>query len=63
MIHHSGGLQGSPGWRSPMTGALFANLARDHGLEVVRQFDSWSDGRFGVRTNDDVITALRCLGP
>ena len=46
-----------------MTGALFANLARDHGLEVVRQFDSWSDGRFGVRTNDDVITALRCPGP
>ena len=60
LIHHSGGLQRFPGWRSPMTGVLFAELAREAGLEVTRQFDSWSDGRFGVRTNNDVITALRC---
>ncbi len=60
LIHHSGALQRFPGWRSPMTGVLFAKLARDEGLEVMRQFDSWSDGWFGVRTNNDVITALRC---
>lgn len=60
VIHHSGGLHRSPGWRSPMTDVLFAALAREQGLEVTRQFDSWSDGRFGVRTNDDVITVLRC---
>ncbi|MDQ3630424.1 MAG: class I SAM-dependent methyltransferase [Actinomycetota bacterium] len=62
VIHHSGGLQRFPGWRSPMTAVLFARLARDSGLEVTRQFDSWSDGRFGVRTNSDVITALRLPG-
>lgn len=62
VIHHSGALQRFPGWRSPMTGVLFAKLAREHGLEVTRQFDSWSDGRFGVRTNNDVITVLRCPG-
>ncbi len=60
VIHHSGGLRRSPGWRSPMTAALFAQLACERGLVVARQFDSWSGGRFGVRTNDDVITVLEC---
>lgn len=59
LIHHSGRLVRAPGWRSPMTALLFAQLARDRGLEVVRQFDSWSDGRFGVRANHDVITVLQ----
>ncbi|MDQ3849106.1 MAG: class I SAM-dependent methyltransferase [Actinomycetota bacterium] len=59
VIHHSGGLSRFPGWRSPMSAPLFARLAHDRGLEVTRQFDSWSDGRFGVRTNQDVITVLR----
>ena len=58
VIHHSGELQRFPGWRSPMTAVLFAQLARERGLDVTRQFDSWSDGRFGVRTNNDVITIL-----
>lgn len=62
LIHHSGGLVRFPGWRSPMTALLFARLAADRGLEVTRQFDSWSDGRFGVRANDDVITVLRKPG-
>ena len=59
LVHHSGGLQRFPGWRSPMTAVLFAALAQERGLEVTRQFDSWSNGRFDVRTNNDVITALR----
>lgn len=59
LIHHSGRLVRFPGWRSPMTALLFAQLARERGLEVTRQFDSWSDGRFGVRANHDVITVLR----
>lgn len=60
VIHHSGRVElGPPGWRSPMTALLFARLARKRGLEVTRQFDSWSNGRFGVRTNNDVITVLR----
>lgn len=60
VIRHPGGPGRSPGWRSPMTGVLFAQLATDRGLQVTRQFDSWSAGRFGVRTNHDVITVLRC---
>ena len=59
VIHHSGGLSRFPGWRSPMSALLFARLARDRDLEVMSQFDSWSNGRFGVRTNNDVITVLR----
>lgn len=59
LIHHSGELQRFPGWRSPMTARLFARLAAERGLEVTRQFDCWSGGRFGVRTNNDVITVLR----
>lgn len=54
VIHHSGrALRKSPhGWRSPMTARLFGNLARKHGLNVERQFDTWGDG-YGVR-NDAV---------
>lgn len=59
MIHHSGGLGRSPGWRSPMTGVLFERLSAERGLEVTRQFDAWHDEQFGVRTNNDVISALR----
>lgn len=58
VIHHSGRFQRGPGWRSPMTAVLFARLAHERGLSVTRQFDSWGDGRFGVRTNRDVVTVL-----
>lgn len=59
LIHHSGRFSRGSGWRSPMTARLFENLAHRRGLVVERQFDSWADGRFGVRTNGDVITVLR----
>lgn len=58
VIHHSGRFQRGPGWRSPMTAALFARLAQERGLRVTRQFDSWGHGRFGVRTNSDVVPVL-----
>jgi len=58
VIHHAGRFRRGPGWRSPMTAALFARLADEQGLRVSRQFDSWGDGKFGVRTNQDVITVL-----
>lgn len=57
-IHHSHRRQVAS-WRSPMSPALFANLARESGLTVVRQFDTWDGGRFGVRHQGDVITQLR----
>lgn len=56
-IHHSDRRHGTS-WRSPMSAALFANLARKRGLTVVRQFDSWDGGRFGVGREGDVITQL-----
>ena len=58
VIHHSGRFQRGPGWRSPMTGALFARLAAERGMRATQQFDSWGDGRFGVTTNHDVVTVL-----
>jgi ubiquinone/menaquinone biosynthesis C-methylase UbiE len=62
LIHHSGRFSRSSGWRSPMTARLFANLSRERGLVVERQFDSWADGRFGVTANSDVITVLGASG-
>lgn len=61
VIHHSGRRR-AYGWRSPMNAALLASLARDRGLEVVRQFSTWGDGRFGVPVQGrghDVISVLR----
>jgi ubiquinone/menaquinone biosynthesis C-methylase UbiE len=61
VIHHAG-RRVRRGWRSPMTPALLANLARDCGLTVERQFDSWEDGRFSVGLYGDVISQLRRSG-
>jgi ubiquinone/menaquinone biosynthesis C-methylase UbiE len=58
-IHHSDRRSAGGSWRAPMTAALFANLARDRGLQVTRQFDTWDGGRYGVRREGDVITALQ----
>ncbi|MGI8803859.1 MAG: class I SAM-dependent methyltransferase [Solirubrobacteraceae bacterium] len=58
VIHHTGRRE-PRGWRSPMTPALFANLARASGLVVDRQFDAWADGRFSVGLHGDAITQLR----
>lgn len=57
LIHH-GGRRDHINWRSPMTAPLFANLAREGGLIVERQLDSWAGGRFGIQ--GDVLTQLRC---
>jgi ubiquinone/menaquinone biosynthesis C-methylase UbiE len=61
VIHHSGE-RGTTGWRSPMSAELFANLARERGLEVERQFASWGEGRYSVPVSGsghDVISVLR----
>lgn len=58
MIHHTGRRE-RRGWRSPMSMALFANLARDCGLVVERQFDSWADGRYSVGLHGDIVSQLR----
>ncbi|HVS28690.1 MAG TPA: class I SAM-dependent methyltransferase [Solirubrobacteraceae bacterium] len=62
VIHHSGRQdERDPQhqWRAPMTAGLFASLARERGLTVERQFDSWRDGRFDVGVYGDVISVLR----
>jgi ubiquinone/menaquinone biosynthesis C-methylase UbiE len=58
VIHHSS-RRDLKSWRSPMSARLFANLARERGLAVERQFDSWGDGRYDVRKDRDVITVVR----
>ncbi len=58
IIHHND-RRSRVGWRSPMSARLFARLARAKGLTVLRQFESWGDGRFDVRDHGDVITDLR----
>ena len=60
LIHHTadGGIRGR--WRSHMTAEQFASLARDAGLSINRQFDTWRhEGRdFGVSASGDAITIL-----
>lgn len=58
VIHHTG-RRDPKGWRSPMSAALFGNLARERGLVVERQFDTWAGGRHGVRRQGDIVTQLR----
>jgi ubiquinone/menaquinone biosynthesis C-methylase UbiE len=58
VIHHSG--ERDPRfWRSPMSSALFATLAHEHGLEVLRQFSTWGGDRFTTSVDGDAITLLR----
>lgn len=65
VIHHADGrnqghLPSRQGWRSPMSRNLFAVLAREVGLRVASQFDSWgSNGRYNLSDFGDAITVLR----
>ncbi|MBA0125065.1 class I SAM-dependent methyltransferase [Haloechinothrix sp. YIM 98757] len=57
VIHHPGDGGSAEGWRSAMTGELFAELLHDNGLLPVRQFRSWGPGgRFELANPGDVIT-------
>ena len=48
------------GWRSPISGKMFARLAREAGLEVVEQFQRWGEGdRYGVPRHNDLVTVMR----
>lgn len=57
-VHHSGRRE-RRARRGPMSALLFANLARERGLAVERQFDSWGGGRHDVKVFGDVITVVR----
>ena len=58
LIHHTG-RRDPRGWRSPMGALLFANLARERGLSVERQFDRWGDDGHGLDGHGDVISIVR----
>lgn len=65
VIHHADGRNRglSPsraGWRSPMSRGLFAALARERGLLVESQFDSWGPaGEHDLSGFGDAISVLR----
>ncbi|MGH3519515.1 MAG: methyltransferase domain-containing protein [Haloechinothrix sp.] len=59
VIHHPGDGGSAAGWRSAMTVEMFADLLRDNGLRLVRQFKNWGDGGTFVLPNPgDVITVF-----
>ena len=46
IIHHAKkGKKKEIGWRSNMTADKMKEFCREYGLEVVKQFDSWDDGK------------------
>lgn len=55
VIHHTR-RRTRRGWQSPMTGPLFAHLARKAGFDVTDQFSRWGDETYGV--TPDVISVL-----
>ncbi len=65
VVHHSDGrnrgqLPSRRGWRSPMSRGLFAGLARERGLQVECQFDSWGpEERYDLSAFADAITVCR----
>jgi len=65
VVHHADGrnrgrLPSRVGWRSPMSRGLFAALARDGGLRVESQFDSWgAGGQYDLSAFGDAITVCR----
>jgi ubiquinone/menaquinone biosynthesis C-methylase UbiE len=59
VIHHPKRGRVEGGYRSSMTAELFTALLKQHGLQFVRQFDSWGPaGEFDVRLHGDAITVF-----
>jgi SAM-dependent methyltransferase len=65
VLHHADGrnrglLPSRQGWRAPMSRELFAALARERGLQVECQFDSWGPaGCYDLGAFADAITVCR----
>ena len=57
VIHHSNGARGA-GWRSVVTAEEMAGLCQAHGLAVLRQFNTWGDGRWTTPLPADLVTVF-----
>lgn len=65
LIHHARGGRSKAGWRSDMTAAKMRDYCREYGLEVLRQFGSWDEGRYSIwpgqsdEHSPDIITVFQ----
>ena len=48
LIHHSKKGESNIGWRSDMNAEKMRAYCEEYGLKVVKQFDSWDNGRFRI---------------
>ena len=48
IIHHSKKGRNRTGWRSDMTAKLMEAYCSEYGLKVIKQFDSWDDGKVRI---------------
>jgi ubiquinone/menaquinone biosynthesis C-methylase UbiE len=48
IIHHSKRGKSDIGWRSDMTAEKMKTYCEEFGLKVIKQFDSWDNGRFVI---------------
>jgi len=48
LIHHARNGTSDLGWRSDMTAATMREYCKEYGLEVLKQFESWDDGRVHI---------------
>lgn len=48
LIHHAKHGRRKAGWRSDMTDAKMREYCREFGLEVLRQYESWDEGRYAI---------------
>jgi len=48
LIHHAKQGRSRAGWRSDMTDAKMQEYCREFGLEVLKQFESWDEGRYSI---------------
>ncbi len=65
LIHHARQSRSRAGWRSDMTDAAMRKYCQGFGLEVLRQFDSWDEGRHSIwpgltgAASPDIITVFQ----
>lgn len=67
LVHHAKRGRSRAGWRSDMTDAKMREYCGEFGLEVLRQFESWDEGRYSIWPNligeesPDTITVFKKL--